>query len=69
MHLTNSLDTITNLYERKIKKLNFTMSPLLTKYRLGNSIDWVFLVLSSGDLLKIENNGGEIYISEGTTPF
>lgn len=69
MHLTNSLDTITNLYERKIKKLNFTMSPLLTKYRLGNSIDWVFLVLSSGDLLEIENNGGEIYISKGTTPF
>lgn len=69
MHLTNSLDTITNLYERKIKKLNFTMSPLLTKYRLGNSIDWVFLVLSSGELLEIENNGGEIYISKGTTPF
>lgn len=69
MHLTNSLDTITNLYERKIKKLNFTMSPLLTKYRLGNSIDWVFLVLSSGDLLEIENNEGEIYISKGTTPF
>lgn len=69
MHLTNSLDTITNLYERKIKKLNFTMSPLLTKYRLGNSIDWLFLVLSSGELLEIENNGGEIYISKGTTPF
>lgn len=69
MHLTNSLDTITNLYERKIKKLNFTMSPLLTKYRLGNSIDWVFLVLLSGELLEIENNGGEIYISKGTTPF